>query len=170
MNKVHGFPAIADSRAVVLILGSMPGIASLEKNQYYGLPRNAFWRIMGDLVGAGPEQSYAARLDVLKNNGIALWDVLASCNRPGSLDSAIDEKSIKTNDFQSLLEDCPNLQQIFFNGRKAESIFMRRVAPTLAPDYPNIGYTPLPSTSPAMAALSYQQKLEAWSAIAPWIG
>jgi len=101
-EKIRSFPPVATSEARVLILGSMPGIASLTAGQYYAHPRNAFWRIMGKLVGAGPENPYDERLRILKKGGIALWDVLDSCVRPGSLDANISNET--PNDFAIFLQ------------------------------------------------------------------
>ena len=102
MSQVSGFPPVAEASARVLILGSMPGIASLEKNEYYALPRNAFWRVMGDLFGAGAELTYEEKLQTLSSRGIALWDVLKTCYRPGSLDSSIVASSMELNDFTAI--------------------------------------------------------------------
>ncbi|MCH7960593.1 MAG: DNA-deoxyinosine glycosylase [Candidatus Hydrogenedentes bacterium] len=164
MTHIHSFPPISDANATVLILGSMPGKASLRANQYYGHPQNAFWKIMDELVDAGPDLSYADRADALRSRGIALWDVLKSCTRTGSLDSDIVEDSIVTNDFAAFYDTHPNIACVFFNGAKAEHAYRKYVLPTLD-THPHIVYEGLPSTSPANAAIPYAEKLNAWTAI-----
>ncbi len=151
----------ADAR--VLILGSMPGAASLAAAEYYAHPRNAFWPIMGALFGAGPALPYADRLARLADAGIALWDVIASCTRAGSLDSAIVADSIEVNDFAALFLACPHLHHVFFNGRKAEAAFRRYVRPQV--ELPAVRFVYLPSTSPAHAARDLAAKLDAWQAV-----
>jgi hypoxanthine-DNA glycosylase len=99
MTTIYSFPAIADDNARILILGSMPGKASLQAGQYYAHPRNQFWPILGELVGAGPTLNYDARISVLLSANIALWDVLKSCYRSSSLDADIDKASMIANDF-----------------------------------------------------------------------
>ena len=162
MKLSQGFAPLASSAAHTLILGSMPGTASLEAQQYYAFPRNAFWKIMGDLFDAGPQMDYPERLEKLAQNRIALWDVIAACHRPGSLDSAIREADLVTNDFGSFLQRYRHISRICFNGQKAASLFMKRVHPGLDGHYE---YLTLPSTSPAHASKNYSQKLEAWSVI-----
>lgn len=152
-------------RPRVLILGSMPGRASLQQKQYYALPRNAFWPIMGDLFGAGFDLPYARRLIALTRHGVALWDVLESCYRPGSLDSAIADASVEPNDFSGLFRAAPSITHIFFNGRKAADVYRRRVLPNLQGIGKLIACRTLPSTSPAHAARSYQHKLAEWSVV-----
>ena len=165
MKRVRSFPPIENARARVLILGSLPGGASLVAGQYYAHPQNLFWRIMTDLLGAKPELSYAGRTRLLKANGIALWDVLESCVREGSLDSAIEEATIVVNDFAAFYRRHPRIDQVFFNGAKAEASYRRYVSKSAeGPGRPR-QYTRLPSTSPAHAALSAGQKLEAWSVV-----
>ena len=93
MKRLRGFPPIADRRARVLVLGSMPGEASLAANEYYAFRHNQFWRIAGELAGFAHDAPYARRTAALRRCRIALWDVVASCVRPGSLDSAIREDS-----------------------------------------------------------------------------
>jgi len=115
---------------------------------------------MGDLFGAGPQLDYALRLQTLNDNHIALWDVIDSCYRPGSLDSAISEKGMATNDFIGFFRHHPQIGQVFFNGQKAAHLFAKKVAPGLSIE---LEYQVLPSTSPAHAASSYDAKLEAWS-------
>jgi hypoxanthine-DNA glycosylase len=160
MSHASGFAPIEDTGAIVLILGSMPGKASLAAGEYYAHPRNAFWPIMGDLVGAHPGLPYEARLRVLKSSGIAMWDVLHSCFRKGSLDSSIEDVSVIPNDFVSFFLRHPNIAHVFFNGTKAEQCFMRHVKPSLTAHA--LQYQRLPSTSPARAGMSYKQKLDAW--------
>jgi hypoxanthine-DNA glycosylase len=164
MSRVSGFPPVVGSRPRVLILGSMPSVASLEHRQYYAHPRNAYWRIMGDLFDAGPERPYRHRLEALKERGIALWDVLESCVRPGSLDSNICDHTASTNDFGELFVRHPTIRHVFFNGGKAASVFRRDVLPELGDRFDLILGT-LPSTSPAHASRTYAQKLRAWSMI-----
>lgn len=128
--------------------------------QYYAHPRNLFWPILGELVGAHPDLPYWARLEKLKSAGIALWDVLQSCEREGSLDSSITPLSIVPNNFADFFEGHPNIQRIFFNGAMAETAFRRHVLTTLPPM--DCSYHRLPSTSPANAAFSSARRLEAW--------
>ena len=160
MTQVSCFPPIETRDARMLILGSMPGKESLRAHQYYAHPRNAFWGIAGALTGAAPDLSYALRTDMLKSAGIALWDVLASCNRPGSLDSDIDAQSIHANDFVSFFMSHPGITRVFFNGAMAEKCYRKYVLPSV--ESLHLSYMRLPSTSPAHAALSFAQKLEAW--------
>jgi len=129
--RISGFPPVVGQCPRVLILGSMPSVASLAKSEYYGLPRNAFWRIMGDLFGAGTNLPYAQRLKIITTHGVALWDVLHSCYRQGSLDSAIDDRTAKTNDFEMLFRDHCTITDVFFNGKKAASIFSKRILPAV---------------------------------------
>lgn len=159
----RSFPPLAGVQARVLILGSMPGQASLNAAQYYAHPRNAFWPIMGALVGAGPELLYPRRVERLQAAGIALWDVLAECERPGSLDADIVAATAQANDFAGLLAGLPALRAIAFNGSAAEQAFRRHVLPGL----PELRATllRLPSTSPAHAARSLVQKLAEWRAV-----
>jgi TDG/mug DNA glycosylase family protein len=164
-ETIVGFPPIAAVGARALVLGSMPSVASLEKNQYYGKPQNAFWRLMGEIYGIQPQLPYAERSAQLASVGVAVWDVVASCVRPGSLDSAIDMNSVRVNDFATFFDAYPTIQRVYFNGRKAEDIFKRRVAPDLSALHPSLRYTTLPSTSPAMASLDFAAKLERWHAL-----
>jgi len=158
--RARSFPPLAQSGARVLILGSMPGQASLAAGQYYAHPRNAFWTIMGALVDAGPELPYPRRVERLQAAGIAVWDVLAECERPGSLDADIVAASVQANDFAGLLAGLPALRAIAFNGSAAEQAFCRHVLPAL-PGL-RVDLLGLPSTSPAHAARSLAQKLAEW--------
>jgi hypoxanthine-DNA glycosylase len=164
MSVVHGFPPVADAGARCLILGSMPGQASLQAARYYAHERNVFWRIMGDLIGAGPVLSYPQRLGKLQAAGIALWDVMAACERPGSLDADIVGDSVRPNDFATFFAVYRNIRCIFFNGAAAATSFRRLVLPTLPMPTP-LRLVRLPSTSPAHAACSYADKLAEWSLI-----
>lgn len=157
--RIHSFPPMAHRSARLLILGSMPGVESLRAGQYYAHPRNALWRILGDLLGAGPEHSYARRCERLQSSGVALWDVLASCSRQGSLDTAITDA--RANDFAAFLADHAHIRHVAFNGVKAETCFRQLVMPNL--ETRMIHYQRLPSTSPAHAGLSYPAKRAAWA-------
>ncbi|MBI4226898.1 MAG: DNA-deoxyinosine glycosylase [Candidatus Omnitrophica bacterium] len=163
MTPVRGFAPIADGRARGLILGSMPGRASLRVGQYYAHPRNAFWRVLGELVGAHPALPYDARVRALRSARLALWDVLAACTRGTSLDSDIEPDSVVVNDFVGFFAEHPKVTRVYFNGTMAEQSYRRRVLPGL----PRVAltYRRLPSTSPANASWSYARKLAAWRAI-----
>ena len=157
------FAPIADRNARTLILGSLPGRKSLEMQQYYAHPQNAFWKLMAAVFEWDPASSYGQRVRLLKKNRIAVWDVCEAAERPGSLDSAI--VSATANDFATFYRKHPGIDRVFFNGRKSEQIFRRWVLPELAAEYPLIAYAVLPSTSPAHASLSFEQKLARWRAI-----
>jgi TDG/mug DNA glycosylase family protein len=160
---VCSFPPIAAPDARLLILGSMPGKASLAANQYYAHPRNLFWPIMGELFVAGLELSYEKRLGVLQGEGVALWDVLKECFRVSALDSDIVEASIVANDFTDFFARHPQIRHVFFNGAKAEQAFRRYALPTLA--HLPIELIRLPSTSPANAAIPFAARLAQWREI-----
>jgi hypoxanthine-DNA glycosylase len=166
MMRIQGFPPIARPGARLLVLGSMPGVASLAAGEYYAHPRNLFWPIMGELFGFDPEAGYAQRTAALAAAGVALWDVVGSCVRPGSLDAAIDDDSIVANDFIAFLGQHRRIARVCFNGRRADSAWRRHVKPELPPGR-KLDYRLLPSTSPAHAGMSYRRKLQVWrSAIA----
>ncbi len=160
---VKSFNVIADTDASLLILGSMPGIRSLEAQEYYAHPRNAFWDIMAQLFELEREAPYAQRLNQLKKENIALWDVAHQCVRPGSLDANIDQQSVIPNDIPGLLAECPQLKTLCFNGKAAEQLFKRHFK-ALYVD-PSLNLICLPSTSPAHASLAFADKLEAWATI-----
>jgi len=144
----------------------MPSEASLAAGQYYAFRHNQFWRIAGALCGFEPDAPYARRLSGLRRARVALWDVLASCVRPGSLDADIEEDSIRVNDFAAFLAAHPRIRRICFNGRKAEAAWRRHVAPSL-PESLGVEYRLLPSTSPAHAGMGYRDKLRIWGAAIP---
>lgn len=164
--RIHGFPPIARPSARILILGSMPSAASIAAAEYYAHPQNQFWRIAGEICSFDHCAPYARRKAGLTTAGIALWDVIGSCVRPGSLDAAIDEDTIVVNDFAGFLARHRRIERVCFNGRKAESAWRRHVAPQLPPAC-KLDCRLLPSTSPAHAGMSYLRKLKTWrSAIA----
>ena len=156
--KKYSFSPISHPTATVLILGTMPSEQSLALQQYYGHPRNAFWKIIFSVLETPFSTNYEQRKNILLENRIALWDVLEACMRKGSLDSAIEEEV--PNDFVSFLKAHPNIQYIFFNGQKAAKYFKQYVAV-------GDGYTQLtlPSTSPANAGMSFEKKLVEWERI-----
>jgi len=168
MTAVSSFAPIEGDSARVLILGSMPGIASLTAGQYYAHAQNAFWRIMKEILFIPATADYEARIELLKRSNIALWDVLESCMRPGSMDAAIDMSSAKTNDIATLLHRQPGINIICFNGGTAEKIFKKRIQPSLGEFSGR--YIRLPSTSPAYASMPFENKVMAWrAAIQPTI-
>jgi len=139
-----------------LILGNMLSVRSVESQQYYGNPRNAFWRITGELFGFAADDPYSDRTAALVANGVAVWDVLKSCRRAGSLDSAVEPDSMVGNTFGELFIAQPGIMRVFFNGAAAEKNFHRLVRHA-----PDVHYRRLPSTSPAQT-MRYQDKLSAW--------
>jgi hypoxanthine-DNA glycosylase len=157
---LHGLPPIIDDGARVLILGNMPSVMSLGAQEYYANPRNAFWRITGEIFGFEPSAPYQVRTAALQAHGVAVWDVLRSCRRIGSLDSAVEPDSMVANDFRQLFERYLRITRVFFNGAAAEKNFNQLVR--VAPDFK---YRRLPSTSPAQT-MPYAEKLAAWRAIA----
>lgn len=165
MSRVSGFPPVVGRNPKILILGSMPGRASLDARQYYAQPRNAFWKIMGELFDASPNLGYSARLDNLKRRRVALWDVLASCVRPGSLDAAIRADSVVVNDFARLFQEHRTIRRVYFNGGKAAELYRRHVLDSVQLVAPYLSHARLPSTSPAHAAMPYDEKLRQWSTL-----
>lgn len=158
MQPSEGFPPASRADAHILILGSLPGQQSIAAQQYYAHPRNAFWPIMNELFGI--DGSYTQRLSRLADNHIALWDVLASSVRPGSLDSQIQHESARANDFGTFFATHTDIQLIAFNGKKAEQLFGRFVDGDVVGS--GIRQAGLPSTSPAYAAMSFSGKLDVW--------
>lgn len=153
---LYGFPPIVGDRPHTLILGNMPSVLSLAAQQYYGNPRNAFWRIAGEVFGFAAEAPYEERCAALTGHGVAVWDVLRSCRREGSLDSAVEPDSMVPNDFQSLFTDHPGIARVLFNGAAAEKNFIGLVSVTA-----DLRYQRLPSTSPAQT-MRFEDKLAIW--------
>ncbi len=160
----RAFPPIVGARPRLLILGSMPGDASLRLGRYYAHQRNAFWPILSEVLGLAPDAAYAQRAEALIAHGIALWDVIAACERPGSLDTSIRMDSVRVNDFAGLFAAYPGIGLIAFNGATAEREYQRRVLPGLSPAAAAIERLRLPSTSPAHAGVSFAAKRAAWRA------
>lgn len=161
MSRVQSFPPIASASSRVLILGSMPGVESLKAGQYYAHPRNAFWPIMGRLFGAEPSLPYEERTTLLQSAGVALWDVLHTCVRPGSLDTSITDEV--ANDFPPFFAMHPKITHVFFNGGKAATAFRRHVPSRL--QQARHVFSRLPSTSPAHAKMPVDAKMQAWSVV-----
>jgi hypoxanthine-DNA glycosylase len=165
MSTNHGFPPIAAPDARILILGSMPGQKSLEESQYYAHPRNSFWPIIFNILKTNNELTYNDRKTLLIKNKIALWDVLKSCYREGSLDTNIDQSTIEPNDFDRFFSKHKQVTVVFFNGSKAEQLFNKNSIKTLKQAEQNLSFFRLPSTSPAHASLTFEQKLLQWEVI-----
>lgn len=164
LEILQGFPPIESAAARTLILGTMPGRASLDAGQYYAHPRNAFWRILGGLLGFDPGEAYERRTARLVASEIAVWDVLRACRRRGSLDQGIEAESVVANDFGGFFASHPRIDRIYCNGSGAELLYRKHVlrADVAVPD---IAPVRLPSTSPAHAALSVAEKSAAWSVV-----
>ncbi len=160
-HGVTGLPLIARPDARVLVLGSAPSVLSLQKQEYYGNPRNAFWALMAELLGRPAGEDYAARTRMLPEARIALWDVLASAERPGSLDASIIPATAVVNDFEAFFAGHPRVRAVFFNGRTARAFWDREVEGRQALPA-GLALTTLPSTSPAHAALTREEKIAAW--------
>ena len=151
----QGLPPVASEHMVVLVLGSFPGVASLRAGQYYAHPHNQFWKILQALWPSHAlPGDYAARCDWLLARGLGVWDVYASCEREGSLDTRI--RNAQVNDFASLRARCPRLAAIAHNG--GESFKHARSTALLGVEVHR-----LPSTSPANASWSFDRKLTAWA-------
>jgi TDG/mug DNA glycosylase family protein len=163
---IQSFPPLGHARATRLVLGTMPGRASLQARQYYAHPRNAFWYIVQELFGIPRELPYSRRVGDLASTGLAVWDVLAACTRGTSLDSDIVPESAVPNDFSSYLTRHRRIRTIYFNGGPARALFERHVTPRLAPEHQAIERITLPSTSPTHARRSHADKLRAWRVIA----
>ena len=162
--KCKGLIEVARHDARILILGTLPGGESLRQRQYYAKKTNRFWWIMGELVGASPSLPYEIRLERLKAKGIALWDVCASAEREGSLDSRIISRSVVPNDIAVFLSAHPHIELICLNGRRAEQLYRRRVLKDAAEIVSRVRHAMLPSTSPANT-LSPIVKLSSWREI-----
>lgn len=157
-----GLPPVLGPAPRVLILGSMPSVASLAARAYYAHPRNALWPVLGRLIGLDPTAPYAERLDALTAAGLGLWDVIGGCIREGSLDSAIAPDSIVVNDVAGLVRRAPTIRTLITNGGLAARLYRRHLAPQL----PTLTWHALPSTSPANARGGIEAKVRAWAPLA----
>jgi len=165
LRRIRSFGPVADARSRILILGSIPGAMSLAKKQYYGNPLNQFWKIIYAVFGHAVEEDYRHRCAFLKSKGVALWDVIESCERPGSSDSAIT--NARPNDITRLVAEHRAISAILFNGQAAEKIYKKHTGYEAAPD---IAFRVLPSTSPANT-MKYEEKYTRWkSAIRESLG
>ena len=163
-GRLRGFPPVVPDRPRALVLGSMPSVASLEATRYYGHPRNAFWPIMTALFGWPDDLDYDRRVARLAAVGVALWDVIGTCRRDGSLDTAIRDPEV--NDVAGLLRSRPTIRAVFLNGGTADTLFRRHVVRPHPELFEDVTVQRMPSTSPAHAARSFDQKLQAWRALA----
>lgn len=155
MERISSFPPIISKDSKILILGSVPGIKSLEMQEYYAHPQNKFWRILFDLFNTEFTLDYSEKLKFLEKNKIAVWDVIDSCERAGSLDTKI--KNETQNNVAQLLLDFPNIKTVFCNGQKSyKNVQKNWIENTI------ILILALPSTSPAYT-ISYEKKLQEWS-------
>jgi hypoxanthine-DNA glycosylase len=159
------FSPLVNDDASRIVLGSIPGDASLRQQQYYAHPQNTFWRIAASYLGFSVDQPYMQKVDKLLAAGIGLWDVVASCQRSGSLDSAIINDSVVANNFNALLSSNKNIKAIYFNGRKAEQLFARHCSEQIAGLVQQPSFFVLPSTSPAYAAMPFAEKLRLWQPV-----
>ncbi|MFO1209246.1 MAG: DNA-deoxyinosine glycosylase [Amaricoccus sp.] len=164
MSRARSFEPALDAGARVLLLGTLPGPASLREGQYYAHPRNAFWRLIGAVVGTDlAALPYPDRLATLRRARVGLWDVIASAVRPGSGDAAI--RDAQEADLQALLARLPQLRAIGFNGAMAARIGRRRLG-----ERPGIALVDLPSSSPAYAGMRFEAKLARWSVLGRFLG
>lgn len=165
MKILYSFDPVVTDSSRVLILGTMPGVASLRKQEYYGFPHNAFWRIITALTGEKEvPEAYTERLEMIRRNGLALWDVCHSCQREGSLDSHITDEV--PNDIGSLLTAHPQVRAVVFNGTPAFRLFKRHLGLETVGER---AVLVMPSTSPANASWSFERKLEAWSELLKYL-
>lgn len=167
VQLAQSFSLVANKETKALILGSMPGKASLIEQQYYAHPRNCFWRLMEDLLSVDHSLPYHLRLKRLLDSGFGLWDVIQHCQRATSLDADIVGSSVEVNDFIQFFRVHRKIRSLYFNGAKAEAVFKQQVLPQLKSEdnLPIFTMKRLPSTSPAHASLDYHAKLELWSEI-----
>jgi TDG/mug DNA glycosylase family protein len=165
--RLQGLPPVMNSACRIVILGSMPGVLSLSKQEYYGYPRNHFWPLLYAVwaKGKAPDGTYRARLDFALQQGVGLWDVLAGCEREGSLDA--DIRKPEANDFISFFSEYPAVERVYFNGKAAEQYYRKQVLPRLVERGigREIRYATLPSSSPARA-MSLGAKLADWLVLA----
>lgn len=168
MPRVHSFEPVVGRDPRIIILGSMPGIISLQAVEYYAHPRNLFWTILAELFEIDIACSYQQRVRQVQELPLILWDTLKSCHREGSLDANISNQQIEANDIVGLVEQHPRLRAIACNGASSHKYFKRLVEPHL-PAAREIEVIKLPSTSPANAGMSWAQKLAAWRCLKDFV-
>ena len=163
-SEITGFAPILPHKPRALILGSMPGVASLDKRQYYGHPANLFWPIVARVIGFSPKLPYHGRIERLRDADIALWDVLRACERKGSADAAIVADTEQANNIHELIEAHATLRFVLLNGGKAHAAFQKHIIPQI-PDrkQARLRIIRLPSTSPANASIARQEKFSRWT-------
>ena len=170
---LRGLPPHIRDDCRVLVLGSMPGNASLQAARYYAHPRNRFWPLMAALCGFDPALDYPARMAALQARGVGLWDVIGRCRRTGSLDAAIERGSEVANPLAVRIAALPQLRAIALNGGKAAQAFARHVAPDLPAQLlaqgGAVSLLALPSTSPANAAMDLARLGQAWDSLRQWL-
>ena len=154
--RSNSFSPVIYSDTKILVLGSLPGKKSLELKQYYGHARNRIWKILSHLTGGDIPITYQQKKELLCNNKIGLWDVAHSAHREGSLDSNIQDET--PNDIEGLIKNYDSIKVIGFNGKKSEKMFYKYFT-----EKPEIKYVPLPSTSPANMAISFEDICARWS-------
>lgn len=166
-----GFPPLARHGARILVLGSMPGRRSLDERRYYAHPRNLFWPFMARIAGFQEGLDYEARVQALLESGVALWDVLGACERPGSLDASIRRGSESPNPIGELLESHRSIGLVACNGGKALQLLHRHVWPALPEAVKaRVEVLGLPSTSPANASIPLAERQRAWMQLASHLG
>ena len=158
MQKISSFPPIINENSKILILGSIPGVKSLEMQQYYAHPQNKFWKIICEIFNEEFTTNYQQRIEILEKHHIALWDVIDTCERKGSLDSEI--RNEEANKIEELLQNFPNIKAIFCNGQKSYKNLQKILGKKF-----RMPIIVLPSTSPAYAGLKYEEKLLSWQEI-----
>jgi TDG/mug DNA glycosylase family protein len=168
MPRVFSIEPIIGRNPRIIILGSMPGIISINAAQYYANPRNLFWTVLADLFSIDIDCSYESKVQQMEELPIILWDTLKACHREGSLDSKILSANIEANDIGALLKQFPTVQAIAFNGGASAKYFDRLVKPQLSKDL-SVELFKMPSTSPANAGMKQQQKLEIWRRLCQFI-
>lgn len=160
--RLKGLPAQIATDCRVLVLGSMPGAASLKAARYYAHPRNRFWPLMSRLLQVDVEGSYVSRLAQLQAAGVGLWDVIGECVRVGSLDAAIQRDSVVPNPLPETIATLPGLRAIACNGAESHRLWSRWIAPRLPASHAGLPVLALPSTSPANAAFGIDRLAAAW--------
>ena len=168
MSLVHSFEPIIGRDPRILILGSMPGVISLQAVEYYANPRNAFWKIIGELFELDIECSYESRIRQISELPLVLWDTLRACQRSGSLDSSILRQQIEANDIGGLLEQYSGLRAIVFNGAASEK-YLKQLVKQDVPARRELALLKMPSTSPANAGMKFEQKLLAWRELLDYV-